>query len=55
MIMDRYWLTRFACGHVGRHNESTSERRKVSAFLRVAQVGNSPVTESVKSCPECAR
>jgi hypothetical protein len=46
-------LYRFACGHVGRDNESPSRRRMVTAFIRVAEIRSAPVTDSLKSCPDC--
>lgn len=48
--MQSYPLTRFDCGHVGRTNEAP---RKVTAFIRVAEIRTSRVNESEKKCPDC--
>lgn len=53
--MKSYRLTRFACGHVGRNNEGSGTRRKVTEFIRVAQIGSSPLEESEKNCPNCGK
>jgi len=44
-------LYQFACGHVGRTNES--RWAKAQAFIRVAEIRVKPVTVSLLSCPEC--
>lgn len=46
--MQSYALTRFACGDIGRNNEAS---RKVTAFIRVAEVRGARVEESTKKCP----
>ena len=46
---------RFTCGHVGRTNESDSPRRKVSSFIRVAELRGAIVQEADKPCPDCKK
>lgn len=47
--MDR--LSKFTCGHIGRTNNGPDS--KAQAFIRVAEIRNSPVDEVPKKCPGC--
>lgn len=41
-------ITRYSCGHVGK-----STGKKISAFIRVAELRGETPEESPKKCPEC--
>lgn len=54
-MMQSYPLTHFRCGHTGRNNEGSSRRRKVTAFIRIAELRQSRVEGSPKNCPDCGK